>query len=167
MATVSGTPEAREPLSPSGVRHVAYDAYIEGQLRKTRRQVRAVDVEGPWHCALVEAAARQVQVGIRDVEFHAPAIPIYCSASGTVESDPQRLRDNVVDQMHRPVLWWPILAEWLRRGVRHVVEVGPGRFLGSVVKRAAAPPAAPQVHFLERENGRPPAMGKIVVAIGS
>jgi [acyl-carrier-protein] S-malonyltransferase len=142
---------------------------LEAERRALSRgaEVNAVDVDGPWHCALVAAAAMQVRVGIREVEFHSPAIPVYCSASGKVESDPERLRDNVVDQMHRPVLWWPILAEWLRRGVRHLVEVGPGRFLGSIVKRASSPPAAPQVHFLERENGRPPAMGKIVLTIGS
>jgi len=69
--------------------------------------------------------------------------------------------------MHRPVLWWPIIAEWLRRGVQHVVEVGPGRFLSSIVKWASPPPAAPHVHFLERENGRPLALGKIVLAVGS
>ncbi len=45
MATASGTPEAREPLSTrSNIRLVEYDKYIEGQLRKTRRQVRAVDL---------------------------------------------------------------------------------------------------------------------------
>ena len=45
MATASGTPEARAPLSTtSGVKLVEYDKYIEGQLRKTRRQVRTVDV---------------------------------------------------------------------------------------------------------------------------
>ena len=45
MATASGTPEAREPLTAqSGVHLVTYDKYIEGQLRKTRRQVRAVDL---------------------------------------------------------------------------------------------------------------------------
>jgi hypothetical protein len=47
MATASGTPETREPLtSQSGVHLVTYDKYIEGQLRKTRRQVRAVDLTG-------------------------------------------------------------------------------------------------------------------------
>ena len=44
MATASGTPEAREPAMRTTVRHVDYDKYIDKQLRKTRRQVRAVDL---------------------------------------------------------------------------------------------------------------------------
>ena len=45
MATASGTPEAREPFTTrTTVRHVDYDKYIDKQLRRTRRQVRTVDL---------------------------------------------------------------------------------------------------------------------------
>ena len=130
-------------------------------------EVGVVEVAGPWHCDLVEGASRAVLAALGGIAFRTPTIPISCSASGCDETDPERLRQNLAEQMHRPVLWWPILADWLGRNMQHVVEVGPGRFLGSVVKRACRSPQAPEVHFMERENGRAPSPERIAASVRS
>jgi [acyl-carrier-protein] S-malonyltransferase len=142
-------------------------AEAERQFLALGAEVSAIEVAGPWHCDLAAGAARRVRERIGGIEFRRPRIPVYTSATGRQEDDPERLRDGLAEQICRPVRWREAVVDLVRRGVSHLVEVGPGRVLyGFWLREAQQMKAACHGHFLERENGRPVAVDRLAAALG-
>jgi [acyl-carrier-protein] S-malonyltransferase len=52
-----------------------------------------------------------------------------------VETDPQRIRDALYRQACGPVRWVELVEAIHARGLRHVLECGPGQVLARMVKR--------------------------------
>ncbi len=92
-------------------------------------------VGGAFHSPLMESAAAKLRVTLDQIAFHAPAFPVVANVTAKPETDPDRVKDLLVQQITAPVLWVATLEELYRQGVRRFVEVGPGKVLSGLVKR--------------------------------
>lgn len=101
------------------------------------KKVIPLAVSVPAHCALMEPAAAQYAVRIAEVNFTSPGIAVLHNVDVSTHSAPQDIREALVAQLSRPVRWQETMAEFARRGITHIVECGPGKVLGPLVKRGA------------------------------
>ena len=57
------------------------------------------------------------------------------NVTGSVERDPERVRDLLVQQLTAPVRWTDCMRTMLDEGVRTFLELGPGKVLTGLLRR--------------------------------
>jgi len=83
----------------------------------------------------MKPAAEALSEVLAGIEFAAPGIPVVQNVSGTIQTEPEQIKENLVRQLHMPVLWVDCVRAIHEAGVQKLVEVGPGRVLCGLVKR--------------------------------
>jgi [acyl-carrier-protein] S-malonyltransferase len=96
----------------------------------------SLPVSAPFHCSLMQPAADAMADALGQTEISPPAVPLYANVTAHPLSDPDRIRELLVDQVTGMVRWRESIAEMAAAGVEEFVELG-GKVLGSMVKRIA------------------------------
>jgi [acyl-carrier-protein] S-malonyltransferase len=91
-------------------------------------------VSAPFHCPLMQPAADAMQDALSYVVLEAPAVPVYANVTAQPESDPDTIRNQLVEQVTGLVRWRESIANMAAAGVEEFVELG-GKVLGPMVKR--------------------------------
>lgn len=99
------------------------------------RRATPLPVSGPFHCALMKPAQQAFAADLDAVSFSEPAIPVVQNVDASVASSVSELRQKLLEQMARPVLWTACVKTMADSGVDRLVECGPGRVLAGLVKR--------------------------------
>lgn len=116
-------------------------------LAKERGAKRALllPVSVPSHCALMQPAAEQLAIILKDVAIQAPGIPVINNADVTSPSEPDAIRDALVRQLYSPVRWVETIEKMATDGVDRLIECGPGKVLVGLNKRIVRNMAAQAV----------------------
>ena len=114
----------------------AIDRAVE--LAKGMGAKRAVllPVSAPFHCPLMQPAADAMAEALAKVTIAAPAVPLYANVTAEPCSEPDAIRDQLVEQVTGMVRWRESVANMAAAGVTEFVELG-GKVLGPMVKRIA------------------------------
>jgi [acyl-carrier-protein] S-malonyltransferase len=91
-------------------------------------------VSAPFHCSLMQPAANAMADALGQTDISAPTVPVYANVTAHPVSDPDRIRELLVEQVTGMVRWRESIAEMAAAGVEEFVELG-GKVLGSMVKR--------------------------------
>ena len=89
----------------------------------------------PAHSKLMTVAAEKLANRLADVEIKSPSIPVIHNFHVETESDPDRIRDALVNQLDGTVRWVETVDKIAGYGVDQVIECGPGKVLTGLVKR--------------------------------
>lgn len=92
-------------------------------------------VSAPSHCSLMKPASQRLAARLGDVLIQKPTIPVLHNVDAAPCEDPSGIRDRLVRQLYSPVLWVKTIESMRDRGVRRIVECGPGRVLAGLAKR--------------------------------
>ncbi|MEI6760232.1 MAG: ACP S-malonyltransferase [Betaproteobacteria bacterium] len=92
-------------------------------------------VSAPFHSSLMQPAAERLREQLALTELRAPQLPLVNNIDVAFESDPARICDALVRQAFGPVRWVECVQALKARGVRTLVESGPGKVLAGLVKR--------------------------------
>lgn len=95
-------------------------------------------VGGAFHSPLMEPAREELAEAIRATEILAPACPVYQNVSASPETDPARIRENLLLQLTSPVRWTQSVKAMLADGAAEFTEIGPGTVLQGLVRRISA-----------------------------
>ncbi|MCG6231819.1 ACP S-malonyltransferase [Vibrio furnissii] len=108
-----------------------------GALCKEAGAKRALPlpVSVPSHCALMKPAAEKLAVALEALEFNAPQIPVINNVDVATETDPAKIKDALVRQLHSPVRWTEGVEKMAAQGIEKLIEVGPGKVLTGLTKR--------------------------------
>jgi [acyl-carrier-protein] S-malonyltransferase len=108
------------------------------ELAKVRGGKRAMllPVSAPFHCALMEPAARVMDAALARADLRAPLVPVYANVTAAPVADPSAIRTLLVDQVTGTVRWRESVEAMAAAGVTTFVEFG-GKVLGPMVKRIA------------------------------
>lgn len=110
------------------------------------RRVLGLNVSGAFHSPLLEGAAADFRRYLENVEITDPAVPLVRNVDATAVTAASDLAEGFARQLTSPVLWHDIMGV-LAGGEGHppkvVLEVGPGRVLTNLAKRAY-----PDIQFL-------------------
>jgi [acyl-carrier-protein] S-malonyltransferase len=93
-------------------------------------------VSAPFHCALMQPAAEAMRDALSYVVAVAPAVALYANVTAQPETDPDVIRNQLVEQVTGMVRWRETIANMAEAGVVDFVEIG-GKVLGPMVKRTA------------------------------
>jgi [acyl-carrier-protein] S-malonyltransferase len=99
------------------------------------RRATLLQVSGPFHCELMRPAQEAFAADLESVTLTMPRIPVIHNVDANEASDVSSLRHRLLSQISQPVLWTACVRAMASRGITRLVECGPGRVLGGLVKR--------------------------------
>ena len=91
-------------------------------------------VSAPFHCPLMQPAAEAMRDALSYVVVERPVAPVFANVTAQAESDPDTIRNQLVEQVTGMVRWRESVANMVDAGVHEFVEIG-GKVLGGMVKR--------------------------------
>ncbi|MBN2055889.1 ACP S-malonyltransferase, partial [bacterium] len=94
-------------------------------------------VSAPFHCHLMESAARRLGEVIDTLAFHAPAWPVVRNIDARIIESAADAMEGLKRQVRSPVLWTTTIDLMVMKGVTTFVEVGPGNVLSGLIGRIA------------------------------
>ena len=92
-------------------------------------------VSGAFHSPLMEPARIELAKAIEATEIVEPVCPVYQNVTAAPETDPARIKSNLLAQLTSPVRWTQSVKAMLADGAEAFVELGPGSVLQGLVKR--------------------------------
>lgn len=113
----------------------AVSAAIEQLKAAGAKRALPLPVSVPSHCALMQPAAEKLRPALEAVAFNMPAIPVVQNVAARIEADTNAIREALVQQLYRPVLWVQCMETLAGLGVTRALECGPGKVLCGLNKR--------------------------------
>ncbi len=120
----------------SGTR-TAIDRAIVIAKDKGAKRAMLLEVSAPFHCALMAPASGVMASALAAAKFSKPFVPVVTNVTAKAESNPEALRDLLVDQVTGVVRWRESMEFLAAQGVTRVVEIGSGKVLSGLMKRCA------------------------------
>jgi [acyl-carrier-protein] S-malonyltransferase len=100
------------------------------------RKVVRLDVDGAFHTPLMQPAADALSTALASIPMRPPEVPVVSNADASPCTDADGWRDRLVDHLVRPVLWRQSLDTLVALGADTLVEVGPGKVLTGLARKA-------------------------------
>jgi [acyl-carrier-protein] S-malonyltransferase len=92
-------------------------------------------VSAPFHCALMAPAADEMAQALADVTMHVPKVPVVANVIAEAVSDPDRIRQLLIDQVTGQVRWLSSVEWMAAQGVTEIWEIGAGKALSGMIRR--------------------------------
>ncbi len=92
-------------------------------------------VSAPFHCSLMSPAADIMAEALAETPLKAPLVPLVANAAAAATSDPEQIKELLVEQTTRMWRWRETVLLFAANQVEEVVEIGAGRVLAGLVKR--------------------------------
>jgi len=99
------------------------------------RMVKKLRVSGAFHSPLMAYATAPMRRHLEKVRIVKGRIPVVANVSAAPETDPERVRSLLLDQITSPVRWVASIEKMAASGIERFVEVGPGSVLAGLCKR--------------------------------
>lgn len=116
----------------------AVEAACEAMKVAGAKRALPLSVSGAFHSPLMEAARVELGKAIEKTEVRTPSCPIYQNVTAKPETDPARIKDNLLQQLTSPVKWTQTVENMLADGATTFRELGPGNVLQGLIKRIAS-----------------------------
>jgi [acyl-carrier-protein] S-malonyltransferase len=94
-----------------------------------------LNVSVPSHCALMLPAAERLAGDLEAVVFSTPKVPVVQNINGRVAKSSDDIKANLLKQLYMPVQWVDTIGCMWDLGLSQLVECGPGKVLGGLIKR--------------------------------
>ena len=106
-------------------------------MAKDRGAKRAVilPVSVPSHCSLMKPAAKQLAESLAEIAISAPTIPVIHNVDGQAHSEPDAIRQALIDQLYESVRWVDCIGQIKTYAANEIIECGPGKVLSGLIKR--------------------------------
>jgi len=124
------------------------------------KRVVPLAVSAPFHTALMEPAKARLAEVLARCTVSAPRMPVVTNVEAAPNADAARVVPLLVSQVSAPVRWVESVRALAAAGVTRVVELGPGRVLGGLVKRISK-----DIEVLNVED--PASLDKALAAAGA
>ncbi len=113
----------------------AVERAVEIAKAKGARRALLLPVSAPFHCALMEPAARVMSEALDRVEILAPVVPVVANVRAQAVTNPALIRSLLVEQITGSVRWRESV-EWMAAdGVTEFWEIGAGKALSGMIRR--------------------------------
>ena len=99
------------------------------------KRVIMLPVGGAFHSPLMNSAKNTLTEEIEKINFNTPICPIYQNFSNNPETNPVKIKFNIIEQITSPVKWSQCIEKMIKNGTNKFIEVGPGKVLQGLVKK--------------------------------
>ena len=104
-------------------------------LQKLNIKNIRLPVSAPFHCVLMNPATKIMHNELNDTEFSTPKNMIVSNVNAEPSNDPKIIKNLLIDQIEKPVLWRESIINMISSGTNKFIEIGPGKVLSGLVKR--------------------------------
>ncbi len=94
-----------------------------------------LSVGGAFHSPLMEPARAELEKAIHATTFHKPICPIYQNVDALPQTDPEKIKQNLVAQLTSPVRWTQTVQNMIADGAGWFRELGPGKVLQGLINK--------------------------------
>ncbi len=113
----------------------AVERAIEVAKARGIKRAMLLPVSAPFHCALMAPAADVMRDALGEASVAPPMVPLIANVSAAKATDPDDIRDLLVQQVTGTVRWRECLLAAAALGVDSFVELGAGKVLSGLVRR--------------------------------
>ncbi len=99
------------------------------------KRVIEIKVSGAFHTIMMKPAQQRLQTMMDNVNINTPICPIYQNFNAKPTMEPQKIKDNLIQQIISPVLWTQTVRNMYKDGFTNFEEIGPGKVLTNLIKR--------------------------------
>ena len=110
------------------------EATMKAKSEGASRAVK-LPVSAPFHCSLMEPAARKLAEKFSAVRVNEPGIPVISNVDADTNYTAAGASDLLVRQVSNAVRWEESMNLMVSLGVTRIIEIGPGRVLSGLMKR--------------------------------
>lgn len=107
---------------------------------KGAKRAILLEVGGAFHSPLMESARAGLEAFLADLTIHTVNRPVVANVTAEPETEAARIRSLLVEQITAPVRWSQTMDYLNGAGVTRTIEVGPGKVLSGLAKRALTAP---------------------------
>ena len=94
-------------------------------------------VGGAFHSPLMEPARQELADAIKNTHFSKPICPVYQNVNAKPVSNPEEIKQNLIDQLTASVRWTQTVQNMLADGASSFLEIGPGSVLQGLIKKVS------------------------------
>ncbi|MEM9126147.1 MAG: ACP S-malonyltransferase [Pseudomonadota bacterium] len=131
--------QAANDNDPSQVVVSGATAAVEraAEIAKEKGAKRAVilPVSAPFHCALMQPAADVMADALAVVEIKTPSVPVVANVRAEAVTDPDLIRQLLVEQVTGSVRWRESVEYMIAKGVTETWEIGAGKALSGMIRK--------------------------------
>lgn len=109
-------------------------AMVLAKEKGAKRAIR-LPVSAPFHCALMQPAADEMEQALRSAALKAPAMAVITNVTAQPVDDPVEIARLLVEQVTHRVRWREIVLCLRELGVDSLVEIGAGKVLTGLARR--------------------------------
>ncbi|MEW6002404.1 MAG: ACP S-malonyltransferase [Nitrospirota bacterium] len=122
QVVVSGLVESLESFEKSIIK--------EGPLK-----IKRLTIRHPLHTPILKGVSDIMKKSLSDIELRIPKIPVVDHTSGEIITSSGKLKDILIEQFSKRVIWMDVIRKMWHSGVRRFIEVGPRNILTSLTKK--------------------------------
>lgn len=108
---------------------------IELLKLKGAKRAMPLAVSGAFHSPFMEPAKEELANAIEETKLTKPTCAVYQNVDAKPHTDPEEIKNNLVEQLTNPVLWTQTVQNMIDNGAQSFNEVGPGKVLSGLVKK--------------------------------
>ncbi len=116
----------------------AIDAAVEAAPRHGFKKAVKLNVSAPFHCSLIESAAREMEKALDIEHIKKPVIDIIANVTAARVNEPLEIKKLLAQQVVSPVRWRESVMQMKEEGITEYVELGSGKVLAGLIKRIDA-----------------------------
>lgn len=94
-----------------------------------------LSVGGAFHSPLMEPARVELSQAIEAADIVEPVCAVYQNVDAKPETDPVKIKANLIAQLTAPVRWTQTVENMLNDGATEFTELGPGSVLCGLIKK--------------------------------
>lgn len=113
----------------------AVERAVEIAKEKGAKRAMLLPVSAPFHCALMQPAADRMAEALAGTEIKAPSVPLVANVRAAAVSEPDVIRQLLVEQVTGRVRWRESVQFMAANGVTELVEIGAGKALSGMARR--------------------------------
>jgi len=111
------------------------DKACELLKEKGAKRALKLPVGGAFHSPLMQPAGEELKAAINSTVFSIPICPVYQNVNAYPQTDPETIKQNLIDQLTAPVRWTQTVKNMVNDGATEFFELGPGDVLKGLVKK--------------------------------
>ena len=123
----------------------AVERAVEAAKAAGVKRAMLLPVSAPFHCAMMEPAARVMEEALGNAAMAYPAVPVVANVTAAPVSEPDAIRALLVRQVTATVRWRECVAAMVGAGCMRFAEIGAGKVLTGLMKRNAPEASAQAV----------------------
>jgi len=108
---------------------------VELALEQGAKKAVMLAVSAPFHCSLMKPAAERLHDALQDIPVCDIGIPVISNADAEAYPSKEEIKNILVKQVDHPVRWEESMRELVKRGIKTVIEIGPGKVLTGLMRR--------------------------------